>query len=89
MKKLKLTLLALMISVCTINAQNGSVNNVLKLRSIKDSGQIIENKKIVGYYIFYMKEKVDKNNSSYEIEIFDDNYNSQKTLKLQDPKTQC
>lgn len=82
MRNLKTLLIALVLSICSVNAQEASVSNVLNLRSAKHSGQIVENNKLVGYFIFYLKEKVDKNNTAYEIKMFDDNYNETSTFEI-------
>ena len=78
MNKIKLTSLLVLMSIFSMFAQNKSVPNVLNFKSAKDAGEIIENNKLVGYYIFYLKEKVDKKTSAYEVEIYDDNYNIKK-----------
>lgn len=86
MKNVKMLLFAFLISVLTVNAQDASVENVLNLRTAKHSGQIIENNKLVGYFIFYTKEKIDKDNTAYEIEMFDDNYNPSSKFEIVRPK---
>ncbi len=86
MRNIKMLLLALLMSVLTVNAQEASVENVLKLRTVKHSGQIIENNKLVGYFIFFTKENVDRNNTAYEIEMFDDNYNPSSNFEIVRPK---
>ena len=86
MKNVKMVLFALLISVLSVKAQQASVENVLNLRTAKHSGQIIENNKLVGYFIFFTKEKVDRNNTAYEIEMFDDNYNPSSKFEIVRPK---
>ncbi len=81
MRNLKTLIAALALSFGTLTAQT-TVPNVLNLRSASNSGTIIENNKIVGYYVFYMKEKVDKENNAYEIAIFDDNYNESGNFEI-------
>lgn len=81
MRKLKLLAAAVILSVGTLQAQT-TVPNVLNLRSANNSGTIVENNKIVGYYVFYTKEKVDKENTAYEIAIFDDNYNASGNFEI-------
>jgi hypothetical protein len=75
MKTIKHIVIALVLLTQVIYAQEASVENVLNLKSARNSGVIIENKKIVGYYIFFLKEKKDSKNSVYEVNVFDDNYN--------------
>lgn len=70
----------------SVQAQEASISNVLNLKSAKQTGQIVENDKLVGYFVFYFKEKEDSKNSTYEIEIFDDNYNSVKSFEITRPK---
>ncbi|MDH4472427.1 MAG: hypothetical protein QE487_07445 [Fluviicola sp.] len=87
MRKIKSVLtLATLLLAFTFHAQQHSVSNVLNLKSAKQSGTIIEDSKIVGYFIFYFKEKQDKKTSTYEIELFDDNYNSLKSFEVTRPK---
>ena len=86
MKNAKMILIALLLSVFSVSAQEASVSNVLNLRTVKHSGQIIEQNKLVGYFIFYTKEKVDRNNTAYEIEMFDDNYNPSSNFEIVRPK---
>lgn len=86
MNKIKLTSLLVLMSIFSVFAQKKSVQNVLNFKSAKDAGEIIENNKLVGYYIFYLKEKVDKKTSAYEVEIYDDNYNVTKNFEIIRPK---
>lgn len=74
MKQLKY-LAASIFAFCNFAMAQTTVPNVLNLRSANNSGTIMEENKIVGYYVFYNKEKVDKANNAYEVDIFDDNYN--------------
>lgn len=86
MKNAKLILIALLLSVFSVSAQEASVSNVLNLRTAKHSGQIVEQNKLVGYFIFYTKEKVDRNNTAYEIQMYDDNYNPSSNFEIVRPK---
>ena len=87
MKRIQsLLTLATILLAFSIHAQQHTIANVLNLKSAKQSGTIIEEDKIVGYYIFYFKEKQDKKTSTYEIELFDDNYNSLKSFEVTRPK---
>ena len=77
--KLSLSLLFIIIGL-NVFSQSTSIPNVLNLRSAKNSGKILENDKIVGYYVFYFKEKNDKKTSTYEVSIFDDNFKLKKNF---------
>jgi hypothetical protein len=86
MRNLTLVLALTLASLSFNLSAQSTVSNVLNLRSAKQSGEIIENNKLVGYYVFFFKEKADKKNSAYEIEVFDDNYNSVKKFEIVRPK---
>lgn len=87
MNKLKSILTVMLFFVTlAVQAQNTTIPNVLNLKSAKQSGTIIEDGKLVGYYVFYFKEKTDKNINAYEVQLFDDNYNSVKTFEITRPK---
>ncbi|MCE2743374.1 MAG: hypothetical protein LW701_07390 [Fluviicola sp.] len=66
--------------------QKTTIDNVLNIKSAKQTGEIIENQKLVGYFVFYFKEKVDKNNCAYEVSIFDDNFKPKKDFEIIRPK---
>lgn len=86
MKKVNLIFAVLcLMTVINVNAQT-TIPNVLNLRSAKQSGEIIENDKLVGYFVFYFKEKTDSKNATYEVQLFDDNYNSVKNFEITRPK---
>lgn len=63
-----------------------SIKNILDLKYLKKSGQITQDDKIVGYYMFYFKEKEDKINSTYEVQFFDNNYNHVNSFEITRPK---
>lgn len=86
MRKIKIALLALTLAISGVNAQTTSIDNVLGLRSAKSTGEIFKNEKLVGYYVFYFKEKVDKKNTAYEIKTYDDNYNPVSSFEIVRPK---
>ena len=66
--------------------QKTTIDNVLNIKSAKQTGEIIENQKLVGYFVFYFKEKIDKNNCAYEVSIFDDNFKPKKDFEIIRPK---
>lgn len=87
MRKLKLSALLLMFGTASlVQAQEATVPNVLNIKSAQQSGEIYENDKLVGYYVFFIKEKADKANTAYEVELFDDNYNQAGTFEIVRPK---
>lgn len=80
--KFTLLLSIFLLGALKSSAQQASVPDVIDFRSQQNSGEIIQNGKIAGYYVFYLKEKLDKKNNAYEIELFDDNFNSTKTIEI-------
>lgn len=87
MKKSIVMLLASLLSMTfQAKAQTASIPNVLDIKSAKQTGAILENNKLVGYFVFYFKERADSKTSAYEIEVFDDNYNAVKSFEVVRPK---
>jgi len=88
MKKLLLAIASALMILFAIesNGQSTTIENVLDIKSKRQTGAIIEEGNIIGYYVFYFKEKEDRKNSTYEIEIFDNNYNSLRTTEITRPK---
>jgi hypothetical protein len=83
MVKLKTVVLSMLLAFSLgLYGQSTSVPNVLNIKSRKSSGRITENGTVVGYYVFYFKEKMDKKNNAYEIKLFDDNFNSKKSFEI-------
>lgn len=67
-------------------AQNKlTVENVRKV-TLRNSGTIVENEQIKGYYFFYMSDKVDKKTNEYTLQIVDENLNKVKDIQFQDEK---
>ena len=57
-------------------SQSATIENVRLFTGGKKSGQIIQNNKLVGYYVFIQKEKADKKNRVFEVKTYDENLNS-------------
>lgn len=76
----------LLLDISPVNAQSTTVENVLDIKSQRQSGPIVEGEEIIGYYIFYFKEKADRKNSTYEVEIFDNDYRSVQSFEITRPK---
>jgi hypothetical protein len=84
MKSIVLTL-AVLIGMSSEIFSQSSINNISFNRTAS-KGEIVENNKIVGYYYFAFKDKADKKNNIYEVNIFDDNYNKVKSFEITRPK---
>lgn len=89
MRKLlsRLTLLsALLVTFSFLKAQGKlTIDKVYKV-TLRNSGTIIENEQIKGYYFFYMSDKIDKRTNEYTLQILDANLNKLKDVKFQDSK---
>ena len=58
MKKTKHILLTAMLFIsCSLFAQQSTISNILNIKYLKQSGVIVENEKLAGYFMFYFKEK--------------------------------
>ena len=76
----------LLITSLNVSAQEKlSIDKVHKV-SLRNSGTIIENEQIKGYYLFYMSDKIDKRTNEYTLQILDANLNKLKDIKFQDSK---
>ena len=78
--------LALLLCLHTSFAQGKlSVDNVYRV-TLRNSGVIVENEQIKGYYFFYMSDKIDRKTNEYTLQIVDENLNKVKDIKFQDSK---
>lgn len=62
-----------------------TIDKVYKV-TLRNSGTILENEMIKGYYFFYMSDKVDKRTNEYTLQIVDENLNKLKDIKFTDSK---
>ena len=77
---------ALLLCLHTSFAQGKlSVENVYRV-TLRNSGVIVENEQIKGYYFFYMSDKIDRKTNEYTLQIVDENLNKVKDIKFQDSK---
>jgi len=67
------------------HAQKLSIEKAYKV-TLKNSGAIIENEQIKGYYFLYMSDKVDRNTNEYTLQIVDENLNKINDVKFTDNK---
>jgi len=85
MKKQIILLLLFTLFSMQIFAQSKSFENVTKFR-VRNSGTIIENGALAGYFIFYLDDKLDRKNDAYLLQILDNNLNAVKTINVVQPK---
>lgn len=68
-----------------VNAQSHKILNVIKM-SIRNSGYIMEKDALVGYYVFYKVDKVDRKTEAFKLELLDNNLGIVKTIDILQPK---
>jgi hypothetical protein len=87
LQKRIILILALFLSFSGSFAQSAklSIDNVYSV-TLRNSGSIIENEEIKGYYFFYQSDKIDKRTNEYTLQILDANLNKLKDIKFQDSK---
>ena len=78
---------ALLILISSIGAfaQKASFENALRVQ-LRNTGAIVDNNEVKGYYMFYMTDRVDKNTNSYLLRILDANLNEIGSQKIKDTK---
>lgn len=66
-------------------AQKKTFEGVLEM-TIKNSGTILKDNQVKGYYFFYKTDKVDRKTNSYLLQILDENLNEVKKYVMEDSK---
>lgn len=85
MKKLLLLLLVI-VSCEYVSAQTLSKTGVTSIR-LRNSGAIIQNGHVKGYYQFYNVEKQDRKNNNYLLSVYDENLRRINETNITRPKT--
>jgi hypothetical protein len=62
-----------------------SIENVYKV-TLRNSGTIVENEQIRGYFFFYQSDKIDRKTNEYTLQVVDENLNKVKDIKFTDSK---
>lgn len=62
-----------------------SIENV-RSAYVRNSGPIVANEEIKGYFVFYQSDKVDRKNNEYTLQILDENLNKVKDVQFVDSK---
>ncbi|WP_298737828.1 DUF6770 family protein [uncultured Chitinophaga sp.] len=77
---------ALFLFTSSLYAQSKlSIENVYSAY-LRNSGTIMENNQIKGYFFLYQSDKIDKRTNEYTLQIVDENLNKVKDIKFQDSK---
>lgn len=69
-----------------INAQTKLSIDKVYSAYLRNSGTIMENNQIKGYFFLYQSDKIDKRTNEYTLQILDQNLNKVKDIKFQDSK---
>jgi hypothetical protein len=86
-KKLAAALLMLSVSTTTIvNAQAKLSIDKVYSAYLRNSGTIMENNQIRGYFYLYLSDKIDRKTNEYTLQILDENLNKVQDIKFQDSK---
>lgn len=85
-KKSFATFMIALTYILTTQAQNKLSVDKVYSTYMRNSGTIIENKKIKGYFFLYISDKIDKRTDEYTLQILDENLNKVRDIKFQDTK---
>ncbi len=83
--KIQVTIAFILGALC-VHAQNKLSVDKVYSTYLRNSGTIIENKQIKGYFFLYQSDKIDKHTNEYTLQILDENLNKVKDIKFQDSK---
>jgi len=75
----------MMIASIQIFAQTATLNDIRQVR-LKNSGAILDDNEVKGYFYFYEIDKVDRKNRAYQLTILDQNLNQVAKKKIVDSK---
>lgn len=84
-KKLITGLMLLLFASGHVIAQKMDISDVRSAK-LRNTGEILENSEVKGYYIFYESDKIDKKTIEYTIAITDENLNKVKDIVFEDDK---
>jgi hypothetical protein len=76
-----------LLCMCTkyCNAQKLSIDKVYSTY-LRNSGTIMKNNQIKGYFFLYLSDKIDKHTNEYTLQILDENLNKVRDIKFEDSK---
>ncbi|MDB5246102.1 MAG: hypothetical protein JWQ40_496 [Segetibacter sp.] len=69
-----------------ISAQNKLSIDKVYSAYLRNSGTIMENNQIKGYFFLYQSDKIDKNTNQYTLQVLDQNLNKVRDIKFEDSK---
>ncbi|MEO8412912.1 MAG: DUF6770 family protein [Ginsengibacter sp.] len=84
--KFWMTITCMFIFASALQAQNKLSIDKVYATYLRNSGTIMENKQIKGYFFLYRSDKIDKHTNEYTLQILDENLNKVKDIKFEDSK---
>jgi hypothetical protein len=84
--KFLITTCFLFLALSFLKAQNKLSIDKVYSTYLRNSGTIMENNQIKGYFFLYISDKIDKNTNEYTLQILDQNLNKVKDIKFEDSK---
>jgi hypothetical protein len=85
-RKLFIAASLLCLSASALQAQGKLSIDKVYSAYLRNSGTIMENNQIKGYFFLYQSDKIDKHTNEYTLQILDQNLNKVKDIKFQDSK---
>jgi hypothetical protein len=83
---IRAALFMLLLTSLQLSAQEKlSLSNIRSIY-LRNTGTIVENTEIKGYYAFYQSDKIDKHTNEYTLQIIDNNLNKIKDIVFTDDK---
>src|SRR4051812_4947941 len=86
MKKIALLLCLVIVAPRVLFAQATKSVDKVVTAYMKNTGVIMENRQVKGYFLFFMSDKKDKNTNEYTLQILDQNLNKVKDIVFADSK---
>jgi hypothetical protein len=85
-RKLFISAFLLLVGTAILQAQEKLSIDKVYSAYLRNSGTIMENNQIKGYFFLYQSDKIDRNTNEYTLQILDQNLNKVKDIKFQDSK---
>ncbi len=85
-KKMLLAISFLFLVASGLSAQDKLSIEKVYATYLRNSGTIMENNQIKGYFFLYMSDKIDKHTDEYTLQILDQNLNKVREIKFEDSK---
>ncbi|HUS01620.1 MAG TPA: DUF6770 family protein [Chitinophagaceae bacterium] len=86
--KIKFWISAVIMLIATFGSKAQTKLSIDKVYSayLRNSGTIMENNQIKGFFFLYLSDKIDKHTNEYTLQILDENVNKVKDIKFEDSK---